>query len=174
MFVELQRFLGILLNFETTYYGLIQIAEEQINNRPVPRRDIGLWSCRRYGHAFPDAVDHLLGLDPRAASLNVPGVQTPAPFDSFRQYWHVRDQWMHHAGILDSDFRTKVPALDQLGWFDDVPDDRTCVIGVNSASALSLPSTGAWQALPLEQVVRHVNGMAQWLCTEAVLSLIHI
>ncbi len=172
LFVELQRFLGLLLNFETLYYSLIVIAARELRGETVCRRSIRLWSG---DYKFPDAVRKLIGIDAQTAQIEVPGIQSPAPLDHFREYWKVRNQWMHHAGILDCQLRHEVPGLVQLGWFDHVPDERAWVIGVNSAPHLGVYGAEhlcreceGWKGLPLEQVLRHVKGMAEWLCDQSV------
>ncbi len=171
-FNDLQRFLGILQNFEWYYSAVIRLAKDnEVPNREAwyrvnPDR-VGMWSCTgKPPVAQFQAYMGRLGVEVAKKTFNIPGPSKRVDLGRLHQYWHVRNSWAHGYGIMSSKLRSKVDSLVKDDWFDEVSDDRAWVLGCLRSRDNWEQAAGPWQEYPLEQVLAHVNALARWIAKE--------
>jgi len=155
-FLDLARFLQVIMNFEGFYRGVMAeanrakglgMAEQKIERLPVSGKK---------EKNFATVLRKHLGIAVSKAAYYHKHFDRWQTVDTSKllEYWQVRHRWMHQAGRIDDGFLTgDVARLHEEGWFEGL--DRCWVRRVppNFTS-------------PLEQVVWDVNGLAGWIAEE--------
>lgn len=171
-FNDLQRFLGILFNFETFYHRVAEVAKAQLGQQDpewqkIRPEKLQMWTAKAGGTPKFVLVMRRLGVDVRAHTVEVLGVSSAAGIARFQEYWRVRNQWVHHSGRRTQRFLQSVPGLDRDRWFDETGPHRCWVLGCHRSRENWQAPAGLWEALPLEQVLGHVNDMVTFIADEA-------
>jgi hypothetical protein len=155
-FVDLARFLQILMNFEGFYRGVFTAANGPLE-LDLKRDHIEYLSVSGPENNFATEFKKHLGIEVDGAPIDASnGRSRCINVPRLLEYWGIRHQWMHRAGELSGTFlENKAPTLASEGWWDGL--DRCWVLRERGDVAFTSP---------LEQVLGDVNGLVRWLAPE--------